>query len=785
MAKGKRWRPHSQKQQDALLSKKKITACTTGIQWGKGLPLSEVVLTPTGYVAAGMVEVGDILYSRTGKPTKVIGVFPQGKQPIYEIHMRDGRSIRTDGSHLNIIKPRSGRPERIISTQQLYESSHLWGKAQIPSCSPLDFPARKYEIPPYIMGIILGDGCVRSGIMISTADADILDRVRNELPDDYEIHRVSAYDYKIVCKQRQHNEMGHGYSRWISYLKKIGVFRKKSFSKSIPKDYKLGSIEQRLDLLRGLMDSDGYIEKNKRMEFNSSSATLCRDVIWIVESLGGKAWFRPKSKIPKYRHNGEEKTGKEAFRVNIILKRFNPFYLPRKASKYFQHENTENKVIDRVEYIGNAESVCFKVDCPTESFIINNQVVTHNTTVGAYFLKMLMHKYTAQDDAFIITAPNYKILNQSSLPAWKNVMKGLGEYKKQDALFEMYNGGTCYMRTGHEPDSVVGITNVRGIWADEAGKYSLYFWDNIQGRASFKDCPIIITTSPYSMNWVYKDIVRPTLKGQRDDVLLIQAASNENPYFPNAEFERRKKLMDPRRFQMMYGGKFDQMEGLVYDCFSTDEHVCEPFELPEGTIIVGGIDWGFTNPFVIKIRAITPDGNHWGIAELYKTGMTPTAKKEAALRMIKIWGVQVFYADPEEAGTIAEFNMAGIPTVAADNDIRRGIDAHYELIRSGRYKLFRDMNRYTIDEYEIYHYPEPQDLKPDQDEKDQKPVAQNNHAMDAERYITLMTKHLTGGKMRPKMPEDTGKVARHQENYEQRLKRIKSGGDHKKYEEFS
>ena len=126
------------------------------------------------------------------------------------------------------------------------------------------------------------------------------------------------------------------------------------------------------------------------------------------------------------------------------------------------------------------------------------------TTAGAIWMKRLMHKYTKKDDAFIITSPNYKILKQSTLPAFLKYMDGFGEYRAGDAVFEMNSGGVCYMRTATEPDSIVGITNVRGIWGDEAGKYSLYFWENIQARSSFRDCPILLTTSPYSTNWIYK-----------------------------------------------------------------------------------------------------------------------------------------------------------------------------------------------------------------------------------------------------------------------------------------
>ena len=130
------------------------------------------------------------------------------------------------------------------------------------------------------------------------------------------------------------------------------------------------------------------------------------------------------------------------------------------------------------------------------------------TMTGAVRLKVAMHKFTDPTDAFILMAPNYKIMQQSCLPAFLRIMDGLGTYNKVEAAFHMNGGGICYMRTATDPDAIVGITNVRHIWADEAGLYSLYAWENMQARASFKEAQITLTTSPYSLNWVYKELIK-------------------------------------------------------------------------------------------------------------------------------------------------------------------------------------------------------------------------------------------------------------------------------------
>jgi hypothetical protein len=394
------------------------------------------------------------------------------------------------------------------------------------------------------------------------------------------------------------------------------------------------------------------------------------------------------------------------------------------------------------------------------------------TTSGAAWLARRIFKNLTPDASFLVTAPTYKILEQSTLPAFLAVMESFGSFARQRAVFEMECGlgqrnPKVYFRTAKEPDSVVGMTNVFGIWCDEAGKYPLYFWENIQGRSAFKDCPIMITTSPYSLNWIYKDIIKPVRSGQRTDVLLIQAASNENPFFPKEVFERNKLLMDPRRFNMMYNGNFDKMQGLVYDCFDEDENQCEPFKLPEGTRFFAGIDWGYTEPFTLKVRAVTLDGRHFGVSEFYKSGLTPSDIISVARQKMDIFGIRQFYCGPDQPGLIEELNRNKVPAVAANNDVSRGVGIHYELLATRRLKYFRGQNPYTLDELDTYHYPEPKDLGPDEAAKDQKPVGANDHALDADRYVSISTYNLSKN-LTPVVPEEK----KAQETNQQRIQRL-------------
>jgi PBSX family phage terminase large subunit len=404
------------------------------------------------------------------------------------------------------------------------------------------------------------------------------------------------------------------------------------------------------------------------------------------------------------------------------------------------------------------------------------------TNVGAIRMKERMHTFTDSSDNFLITAPTYKILSQSTLPAFLGFMDGYGHYNKKEDVFEMTGGGRCYCRTETDPDSIVGITKVRHVWGDEAGKYRLYFWENIQTRADFLGCQIDLTTSPYALNWIYQDLIKPYRAGNRPDISFIQAASWENPYHSlhNPELRQAKQLtMSAKRFAMVYGGQWGRMEGLVYDAWDEDQNVVDPFLLPSDTRYVAGVDWGYyPDPFALKIRAITPDGRHYGVSEFVKNRLTITDIIDIAKQKKQVYGISTFYCDPSQPGYIEEFNRNGLTAVGADNDIRRGIDLHYELIKTRRYKEFRGSSPHSASERETYHYPDEKDLRPDQDSKELLPVDKGNHTLDADRYITIETFNREI-KLIPKSPGDQIK------SHENRLEFLKRSHLGRHSENFS
>lgn len=360
------------------------------------------------------------------------------------------------------------------------------------------------------------------------------------------------------------------------------------------------------------------------------------------------------------------------------------------------------------------------------------------TTLGGAFMTRASYEIGLEcgfrncQDTLIIAAPTYKILQQATLPKFLAMNERWGTYNKQENVFRFRWGLTVYMRTATKPESMEGISNCRGAWGDEGGLFPRYFYDNLMGRVARLQGFLLFTTTPYAMNWL-AELADETLKNKRDDTLLVQARSVDSPYFPQAEFDRQRKLLDFRRFAMKYMGQFGKMQGLVYP----ELPMCMSKPLPQGTKYYFGVDWGHTDPFVLVVRAVTPQGVHYRVDEYYKTGLIASEIFDIVRARHALYRFERGWADPSRPEYIEELERLGIPIVPGTNDIRLGIDKQMELMRSQRWFMFEDMNPNGKDEYETYHYPEPKELKFDDDSKEQNPVDSHNHGCDADRYCTV------------------------------------------------
>jgi hypothetical protein len=342
---------------------------------GKMLPNSTIVYTPNGYKVWKDIHPGDYLYGDNGKPTKVLEEFNHKSKPIYKLTLKDGRTAYAGLEHLWTIK--YGNKLITVDTQWIIENGFgkrtikgkchkpIECKAFLPINKAIEIPYKEVSIDPYLLGLILGDGCLgyanSKGVLFSSTvkDQKTYEKLLNTKIREYKNSNCFIESANIKNK-----------------LIELGLYKTKSDNKFIPDIYKYNSKEVRLEILKGLMDTDGSAFSSG-IEYISKSKQLAEDVLWIGRSLGIRGTLN--SKFVKYKDEI-----KEYFRVRFITTE-TIFKLPRKIEKIKQRnsnylKNQENYVaITSIEYSHNEDAKCVIVDNDSHLFLMNDFIVTHNS----------------------------------------------------------------------------------------------------------------------------------------------------------------------------------------------------------------------------------------------------------------------------------------------------------------------------------------------------------------------------------------------------------------------
>lgn len=357
-------------------------AIFAGCGLGKGQPAESPVLTPAGWVPIGKLTVGDQVIASDGKAYPVTGVYPKPEQDTYRVHFSDGVSYVVDLDHQHICRTNSerqrGKPWRVMSTADLLAVGNIrYGKNgksrnyDIPVVGNVEFDAKaSLPVDPYVLGALLGDGHFKGNIGISSADAQLIADVSDRLPAGVTLAAKSKYDWKVMT-----GLTGTRCHPFRQAIRDLGLLGKLSADKFIPVAYLFASPTDRLELLRGLMDTDGYIGREGTCQFYSVSNQLADGVMWLVRSLGGV----PTRSLKKTSCNG--KAGQPCHVVTFSLATHNPFRLERKARRWNPTPRDNGRWIDRIEFERRQPTVCISVASPDNSYVTEHFIVTHNTAM--------------------------------------------------------------------------------------------------------------------------------------------------------------------------------------------------------------------------------------------------------------------------------------------------------------------------------------------------------------------------------------------------------------------
>src|SRR5512146_3102721 len=290
------FRAHAGGQENILASEARFRTLAAGRRWGKALRLDQPIRTTTGWRAIGDLVEGDAVIGSDGKPALVSGVYPQGIRPMYEVEFSGGEKVICDPEHLWSVRRRwrAGRKNawETHTLQELIDlgldvqradgrTEHRWA---VPIADAVDIKVVSLPLAPYLVGALLGDGCLGcSTPSISSVDAEVIERAAAGLPDSVVAKRTAdkrCPTYILSTRRGAPNPL-------LEAIRALGIDCGAK-DKHVPDVYLHSSRTQRLDILRGLMDTDGWLESARRSSFASASRSLTEAVAELVESLGGR-----------------------------------------------------------------------------------------------------------------------------------------------------------------------------------------------------------------------------------------------------------------------------------------------------------------------------------------------------------------------------------------------------------------------------------------------------------------------------------------------------------------
>jgi len=345
---------------------------------GKAQPLSAQVLRADGtFTTMGEIRVGEQLASVDGAHSEVVGVYPQGVRPIYRVTLTDGRIVEADAEHLWTISSSKFNSERTVTTlelQRLLTRDRYRGRITLAAHDGRFGVASNLGVDPWLLGFLIGDGSLTaSTVRFSTPETYILERA--EAAFGCSPKHVSAYDYTLSTARGQENPL-------LIALRELGVMGKASHEKAVPARVFTADRDTRRAVLAGLLESDGWVEKTGSVVFASSSRQLRDDVVALVESLGGSCCVSLKTGCG-YRRDDRHVPCRDSHIAYVKLADLSEFIRsPRLRKNMRPRYYTAQPYVASVEYVRDDEAVCIKVSHPSELYLSDRWVVTHNTTLA-------------------------------------------------------------------------------------------------------------------------------------------------------------------------------------------------------------------------------------------------------------------------------------------------------------------------------------------------------------------------------------------------------------------
>ncbi len=432
-----------------MLERGTIEVAPLAFMRGRAQPYFSRVLTPRGWRPIGSLRPGECVIGSDGRPTTVLGVFPQGVKDVFRVVAQDGASTLCCGDHLwAVYTPEDrgrGKLPRVIETRQMIgrlRRAHQH-RFELPLLSrPAEFVARDVPMDPYALGLLLGDGCItgKTTSSFTTADAELVLTLEREF-DDIELAAKTGTDYTLrhVGGRRGGLRVANPVTVTLRQLELCGTH---SHTKFVPDVYLWNSARIRLALLQGILDTDGgpvlQDRRSCRIQYTTTSARLRDDVVFLVRSLGGVAYCRTRlaaGRRPGRARGRDVEHRHDAYVIDIRLPPgMVPFRLTRKRDAYVEAGGGGRpmRYIEAIDPVGEQDSVCIRVAAEDSLYVTDDFLLTHNTLNDSFVILDEAQNTTPEQMKMFLTRLGYGSkavitgdITQIDLPAGK--LSGLKE----------------------------------------------------------------------------------------------------------------------------------------------------------------------------------------------------------------------------------------------------------------------------------------------------------------------------------------------------------------------
>lgn len=628
----------------------------------------------------GDINEGDKVLHPSGASVHVLKKHPVTMSRVWEVEFDNGEVLKADGDHCwrtltymerdrpNSPEPISRTTEEIYSTLRARGGSHT--NHAIPVSCPVGTPPQDLSLDPYLLGLWLGDGyshCSKIGM----AEADLLEvLVGQEKPDHIK------YD-KTKLLQGSSPYLAATWfagSAFGQSLRKYGLLN----NKHIPADYFLGSIDQRLSLVQGIMDTDGNCNKNGSSELCMKSEGIVRGVSRLLASLGVKSTVSEKRvkgyPDPYYRIK---------FTTTLPV-----FRLGRKKSRLpaTTRETTRYHYITSVRKTDDFVPMnCISVNATDGMYLVGSQYVP---TRNSYALLADAIRYAMYPDyvGLILRRTNDELreLIQKSHLLYPKAYPG-ARWRQKQSEWQFPSGARLWFAFLDNDEDVMRYQGqaFAYIGFDELTQYPTpYPWDYLRSRlrTTNPDIPLQMRASSNpggpGNSWVRKMFIEPsppnkpfwarsletgeilrfpkytrdgkTLHPKSEQPLFqrkfIPASLYDNPYLTmDANYEANLMSLPEVDRRRLLDGDWDVMSGAAFPEFNRKIHSVEPFHIPSGWTRFRSCDYGYGSHSSVLWFAVHPSGQLIVYRELYVTGVTAENLAENILDIEMDYGDRISY----------------------------------------------------------------------------------------------------------------------------------------------